>query len=118
LSFLADENIDRPIVLRLRDEGHSVFYVAEMAASSPDDDVIRLAAKARAILVTSDKDFGELLFRQHRVAHGVVLLRLAGLSARAKAEIAARAAAAHRHELSGNFTVVTPGAVRVRQLHR
>jgi predicted nuclease of predicted toxin-antitoxin system len=118
LNLLADEDVDRPVVLRLRQEGHSVLYVAESQASSSDEDVIRLAATSGAILLTADKDFGELVYRQHQVAHGVVLLRLAGLSARTKAHIAANAIAAHRHELPGNFTVVTPGTVRVRRIRR
>ena len=118
MNFLADENVDRPIVERLRAEGHSVFYVAESSASASDEDVIHLVGSSAAILLTADKDFGELLFRQHRVAPGVVLLRLAGLSARGKADVVSRAIVAHHRELPRNFTVVTPGTVRVRKIPR
>ena len=115
MNFLADENVDRPVVERLRRDGHSVFYVAESAASSSDEEVIRLVSRSSAVLLTADKDFGELFFRQRRVEPGVVLLRLSGLSALRKAELVSSAVAAHAKEIERNFTVVTPGAVRVRK---
>ncbi|MDL1962260.1 MAG: DUF5615 family PIN-like protein [Deltaproteobacteria bacterium] len=63
MNFVADESVDRQIVERLRDDGHSVWYVAEMAPSISDDEVLKLANNESASLITSDKDFGELVFR-------------------------------------------------------
>lgn len=80
MNFVADESVDRQIVERLREDGHSVIYVAEMDPGIPDEDVIRLANQQSTILITADKDFGELVFRQALATHGVVLIRLAGLS--------------------------------------
>jgi predicted nuclease of predicted toxin-antitoxin system len=87
VNFVADENIDRQIVERLREDGHTVIYVAEMDPGIPDEDVIRLADMRSSTLITADKDFGELVFRQALVTHGVVLIRLAGLSQSRKAEL-------------------------------
>jgi len=78
MKFLADENVDKPIVERLRDDGHIVLYVLEMEPSISDDEVIRRANQEFAFLLTADKDFGELVFRQRRIVYGVVLIRLAG----------------------------------------
>ena len=58
MNFIADESIDRQIVERLRDDGHFVWYVAEMAPSISDDEVLRIANNESAPLITSDKDFG------------------------------------------------------------
>jgi predicted nuclease of predicted toxin-antitoxin system len=115
LKLLADENVDRPIVARLRTEGHVVVYVLELAPSIPDPEVASLAARESALLLTADKDFGELMFRQHRVAQGVILIRLSGLSAELKGAIVASAVREHSTELPGNFTVITPGGVRIRK---
>ncbi|MFQ6054896.1 MAG: DUF5615 family PIN-like protein [Methanosarcinales archaeon] len=116
MKFLADENIDRQIVERLRREGHQVWYVAEMDPGISDDVVLDLANLERALLLTADKDFGELVFRQRRIAPGVVLVRLAGLSPTSKAAMVASAVNQHATELAQAFTVITPGTIRIRRL--
>jgi predicted nuclease of predicted toxin-antitoxin system len=115
LKLLADENVDRPIVARLRAEGHTVIYVLELAPSIPDPEVVSFAARESALLLTADKDFGELMFRQRQFAHGVILIRLSGLSADLKAALVATALRGHATELPGSFTVITPGGVRIRR---
>ena len=72
-----DESLDRQIVDRLRREGHTVWYVAEMEPGIPDDIVLDLANREADVLLTADKDFGELVFRQGRVTSGIFLVRLA-----------------------------------------
>jgi len=54
--------------------------VAEMERGVDDDFLSDLTNEENAILVTADKDFGEIVFRQERVLYGVVLLRLSGIS--------------------------------------
>jgi len=72
MKLLADEGIDRLIVEHLRAEGHTVSYVAEMAPSTTDEEVLATANRDGSIVLSSDKDFGDLLFRQHRVECGVL----------------------------------------------
>jgi len=116
VKFLADENVDKPIVERLRKDGHIVLSVLEMEPSIPDEEVIHRANQESALLLTADKDFGELVFRQGRAISGVVLVRLAGLSPQHKARIVASAIEEHADPLARNFTVVTPAAVRIRRI--
>jgi predicted nuclease of predicted toxin-antitoxin system len=115
MNLLADENVDRAIVERLRQDGHAVHYVAELVAGVSDDVVLATANERGALLLTADKDFGELVFRQRRVTTGVVLVRLAGLSPTGKAAIVASNVAKHAQELPGNFTVISAGSVRIRR---
>ena len=115
MRLVADESIDGPIVERLRQEGHEVTYVAEMRPGMWDEKVLGESSRRKAILLTADKDFGELVFRMRRVSAGVVLVRLAGLSAEAKATTVASALSAHAAELMGAFSVVSPGGVRIRR---
>ena len=114
MNLLADENVDRPIVERLRRDGHDVVYVAELAPGIVDDEALRAANTRNAVLVTTDKDFGELVFRQGAIHSGVGLLRLAGLANENKAEILAEVCRLRGTELIGSFTVVSPGQVRIR----
>jgi predicted nuclease of predicted toxin-antitoxin system len=115
MNFLADEGVDRQIVDRLRADGHDVYYAAESAPASSDEDLLRRANDRHALLLTVDKDFGELVFRLRRIHAGVILLRLAGLSFEAKCEHLAAVLGERRDEISGAFTVITPGAVRIRR---
>jgi predicted nuclease of predicted toxin-antitoxin system len=77
--------------------------------------VLDLANSEAAILLTSDRDFGELVFRQGRLHSGVILIRLSGLSSEAKANVVARAIAEHAPEYAGAFAVIAPGSVRIRR---
>lgn len=115
MKLLADENVDRDLVHMLRAAGHEVSYVAEMEPGIADADVLQLANDLAALLLTEDKDFGELVFRQHRVHTGVVLLRMDGASSSVAAEIISVALDKHAAELAGSFTVLSPGQVRIRK---
>lgn len=115
MNLLADENIDQPIVDRLRQEGYDVVYIAELAPSIDDDDVMSEANIRSAVLLTGDKDFGELVFRQQLMHAGVVLCRLGGLSAALKADLVAQAFRGHAAEFIGAFSVISPGIVRIRR---
>jgi len=77
--LVADESIDRQIVDQLRNCGYRVISVAEMDPGMTDAEVFELANAQDALLITADKDFGEIVFRQRRVNRGVILVRLAGL---------------------------------------
>jgi predicted nuclease of predicted toxin-antitoxin system len=114
VNFLADENVDKQIADNLRLMGHNVDYVAEKDAGISDDEVLEMANEKTALLLTADKDFGELVFRQRRVTSGVVLIRLAGLSPTRKAEIVVSAIKKHGTELKDSFSVITSGSIRIR----
>ena len=114
MNFLADESVDRNIVGSLRQNGYSVWYVAEMEPGISDDAVLNLANQEARLLLTADKDFGELVFRQHRLGVGVLLIRLAGLSPTRKAEIVVSTINQHIAELPHGFAVIAPGVFRIR----
>lgn len=115
MNLVADEGIDEPIVERLRAEGHRVLYIAESNPAVTDEEVLDTANKLGAVLITSDKDFGELVFRQKRIMRGVILIRLAGLTASAKAHLVAAALREYGEKMEEAFCVISPGAVRVRR---
>jgi predicted nuclease of predicted toxin-antitoxin system len=91
------------------------MVVTEMEPGIADEAVLDLANREGAALLTTDKDFGELVFRQERMTKGVILIRLAGISPVRKGEIVASALAAHGSEMEEAFTVITPETVRIRR---
>ena len=115
MKCVADENIDFLIVNALRESGHDVWYVAEETAGILDDEVLRKAAHESALLLTADKDFGDLVFRQGRATAGVLLLRLAGVAPDEKVRIVTHALQEYRDELPGAFSVLTRTVLRIRK---
>ena len=114
MRLLADEGVDAAVVARLRSDGHDLTYVAELGPGITDDEVLLLANAHGRLLLTTDKDFGELVFRLRRITTGVILVRLAGLPAKTRAETLAQVVADHGKQMRGAFSVVSPGAVRIR----
>lgn len=115
MNLLADEGVERQIVERLRADGHSVAYIAEMSPGISDETILAQANADRSLLLTNDKDFGELVFRLQRIHEGVVLLRLTGLTNESKAQIVAGVIATRGPQMSDSFSVLTPGNLRIRK---
>jgi hypothetical protein len=116
LRLLCNENIPRALVAGLRDGGHEVAWMSEIAPGAPDTEVLRRAAEGRRICLTCDKDFRELAARHpQQAAAGVILLRLplwplADVVARLAALIDSRA------DWEGHFVVVEPHRLRMRPI--
>jgi predicted nuclease of predicted toxin-antitoxin system len=72
LSLVADENFDFTIVKQLRESGFSVLAIAESFFSITDPQVLQIAVDRNAVLLTEDKDFGELVHRL-RMSHCSIL---------------------------------------------
>jgi len=85
-----------------------------MSPGVSDTDVLDVANRENAILLTFDKDFGDLVFRQRRVSRGVILIRLHGLSPDQKAALVADMIQNNGPELPRAFSVLTPKKVRIR----
>jgi predicted nuclease of predicted toxin-antitoxin system len=114
LKIVADESVDGQIVSRLRAEGYSVQFIAEVDPAITDEAVLQRSREAGALLLTADKDFGELVFRQQLLHSGVVLIRLAGLDPEARAELVAKAFAEHAEHFPMNFAVLSKRGTRLR----
>ena len=115
MNLLVDESVGKSIVDELRQNGHNVLYIAEFAPSIDDEAVLNQANLNRALLLTEDKDFGELVFRQGLLHMGVILIRLSGLSIQAKSTSVSTVLANHEDELLEAFSVISPGRVRIRR---
>jgi predicted nuclease of predicted toxin-antitoxin system len=115
MRVLANENLPRIAVEALRSLGHDVLWIAEDCPSVRDEHVLDLAVRESRVLLTHDKDFGELAFRQGLPAtSGVVLLRVAPIPSLV-AELA-RKAFSERADFRGKFVVVEEGRIRERPL--
>ena len=114
--FLADENVSRFVVERLRADGFEVATISATGRGAPDTDVLALAGREGRILITEDRDFGELVVRQRLDVQGIVLLELDRLSNLAEADRVAAVISANAGKLPGNLFVIEPARVRIRPL--
>ena len=116
MRLLADENCDFSVVRALRAGGHDVLAVAEIAPRAVDTEIIERCHRDGRILITEDKDFGQLVYASGTSASGIILLRF---PARRRAEIVASILALlahHGDRLIGSYVVLQPGRARVTRL--
>jgi hypothetical protein len=116
MRLLADENFPRAAVAAFEAAGHDILWVRTAMPGSSDVDVLQAAQRDGRILLTFDKDFGELAARGGGVPGcGIVLFRLpAPRSDPAARRLVIRIAA--RDDWAGHFSVVEAGRVRMRRL--
>src|SRR5262249_13862600 len=112
------ENVSHFVIKRLRADGFAVVSVSEFRSGAPDTDVLKAAEVEGCILITEDRDFGELVIRQRLGVRGLVLLELDRLSSAAEADVVAAVVSTHADKLPGNLVVIEPGRIRVRPLPR
>lgn len=112
MRFLVDE-CTGPVVARwLHSQGHEVFSVYDSARGIDDTSIIEKAFAEHWILITNDKDFGEKVYREKYLHHGVVLLRLKNDRAVNKVSAIERVLATYANQLEDRFVVVTEKTIR------
>ncbi len=118
MRLLVDECCERPLVELLRRGGHDVLYMLEHRPGLTDRKVVELARAEGRVLITDDKDFGELIIRQRLPSSGVVLLPIAPPNAERRGRALVNALSRFGDRLGHQFTVVRANVVRVRLLER
>lgn len=116
MRWLADECVAASLVAFLRADGHDVLYVAEVAAGFSDVDVIALAFREKRLLLTEDKDFGDLVFRRGSAAPGVVLMRIEPENPALKRIRLIAAIELYGEGLFDRYMVIEEGRFRSRRL--
>jgi predicted nuclease of predicted toxin-antitoxin system len=116
MNFVADECCDALLVDGLRADGHDVLFIAEVSPGSDDAVVLQMAAGQQRILLTEDKDFGELVVRLLLPAYGIILLRMNPADSNAKLTRLREVMQQDSQRLPGYFVVVDETKARFRPL--
>lgn len=103
------------VVTFLRDQGHDVTAVAEVMPQADDEGILERAMSEGRILVTNDKDFGEMVFRGGQPHRGVVLLRLRDERAANKVGVVKAVLVQVADRLRDHYVVATEAGIRVRK---
>jgi len=118
MRFLADENFPGSAVAALRASGHDVVWITTSAPGSSDPVVLKQASQERRILLTFDKDFGELAKASSLPnTCGIVLLRIPPPAPGQIGKVVADLILA-RDDWEGHFSVIEPGRIRMRPLNK
>jgi predicted nuclease of predicted toxin-antitoxin system len=112
MRFLVDECTGPAVARWLLDQAHEVYSVYDEARGMPDDAVLEMAFSERWILITNDKDFGEMVYRERRPHRGVVFLRLKDERAASKIGAMKKLLDRYEDQLTDAFVVVTESHVR------
>ncbi len=105
--------MEKPLVDFLREKDFDVKWVAEIKKDMEDDEVLKMAYKEKRILLTNDKDFGELVFRQKKLSQGVVLLRIKGQDIKKKINLMSGLIEKYSFKILKHFVVVTENKIRL-----
>ena len=116
LRLLADENFPGDAIIALRRAGYDVLWIRTAAPGSSDPPVLALAQAENRIVLTIDKDFGELAFRGGLPAtSGVILFRVSARSGEHVAQIAVTVLS-QRLDWAGHFSVIEDQRIRTTPL--
>jgi len=93
-----------------------VHTVVDLNSGISDEEVLKMANHLNAIILTEDKDFGELTYRLHKNSCGVILFRLDGIHIMDKIQIFEELVNNNLNDLRNSFTVVNKTKVRINKL--
>jgi len=116
MRFIVDECTGPAVARWLQQHQHDVFSVYEEARGLDDEGILQKAVTDNRILITNDKDFGEMIFREGKAHKGVILLRLENERAKNKIKVLRHILEQYADQLVGNFVVATETAVRIVHL--
>jgi predicted nuclease of predicted toxin-antitoxin system len=115
MRFLLDENVEYRLATFLQHYGHDVTAIAhDYLAALKDSEVLRISVREERILITNDRDFGELVVRRQLPHVGVILLRLHEERYETQQNRLLYVLTHHTQDM-GRFIVVTADSIRVRQ---
>lgn len=117
MRFLADENVSRSVIRWLRERGHDVLDVEEAGLVGEDDaNILERALAEDRVVITHDKDFGQVLVHPQRHYGGVILIRLRNPTPSITCQALQRALAnIAETKWSGQVVVVEEALIRISQ---
>ena len=116
ISFVADENFDLNIVELLRQESYFIKSITEIAPSIADPQVLAIAVEQKAVVLTEDKDFGELVYRLRLPHCGILLIRPMKMNPAEKAVRIIDSIRKHINQLAIAFAVLSSDNFRIKSL--
>jgi predicted nuclease of predicted toxin-antitoxin system len=115
MKFLIDVGVGKLVEQFLASKGYDVKNIRDLDPRMPDHNILALALREKRIVVTMDKDFGELVYNSGNNHAGVLLLRLEDFSGTEKVKIISILFDHYSDKFSGHFCVFQNNKLRIRK---
>jgi predicted nuclease of predicted toxin-antitoxin system len=115
VKFLTDVGVGKKVEEWLAENDYDVIAIRDLNPGMSDQEILSIAVQDRRLVITMDKDFGEMVYRAGQQHTGVLLLRLEEASGREKMRVVAEIVSRHADKLAGKFCVYQKGRLRIRE---
>lgn len=115
LKFLVDVGVSKKLEKWLQDQGYDVKSTRDINPRMSDKEMLSIAVSEKRMVITMDKDFGELVFNSRLPHGGVLLLRLENSNSSEKIEVVRKILERHSYKLLNKFSVFKDGRLRIRK---
>jgi predicted nuclease of predicted toxin-antitoxin system len=113
MRFIVDECTGSNVAQFLKDNNHEVISVFDDLRGATDDFILEKCFSENYILITSDKDFGEMVFRMNQNHKGIILIRCAPNNFQTRIVVLSKLLENYSQKIENNFVVVTNTKVRI-----
>ena len=116
LKFLIDESTGRKLNMFLNELGYDSKFSGDIKPRADDKEVLEMANAEKRIIITNDKDFGELIYRQKLSSSGAILLRLRNDNPKTRQEYSIKLIKQLKENLISKFIVLNENKFRMKNL--
>lgn len=114
MRFLVDVGVGKKVENWLKENDYDVKSVRDLDVRTKDVDILKLAAAEGRMVITMDKDFGELVYNSGMLHSGVLILRLEDAKGADKVDVVKKILADFPEKIANNFCVFQAGRLRIR----
>jgi predicted nuclease of predicted toxin-antitoxin system len=115
MKFLIDMGVGKKVEEWFKQERYDVKSVRDLNIRSKDADILKLAVSEDRMIITMDKDFGELVYNSGMSHTGVLILRPEDANGNDKVDIVKRIMAGFSEKIENKFCVFQDGRLRIRE---
>jgi predicted nuclease of predicted toxin-antitoxin system len=115
MKFIVDESTGPAVAKWLAGLGYEIFSVHSQLRGADDETVLKKVIEEEWVLITNDKDFGEMVYRQGLLHHGIILMRLADERPANKIKTLEKLLTQFTNQIHDSFVVVTESNVRIKK---
>ncbi len=114
LKFLVDVGVGKKVEKWLTDNGYDIKCMRDINPKAGDSDILHLAVTEGRMVITIDKDFGELVYNSGKLHSGVLILRLENADGNQKVKVIKKILSEHSVRLRGRFCVFQGERLRIK----